>query len=48
MHHFVNGIRQRFQKMNLTQRLILNLVLVVVAIIVFIGIPTNLAYVAIA
>jgi PAS domain S-box-containing protein len=43
MHHFVNGIRQRFQKMNLTQRLILNLVLVVVAIIVFIGIPTNLA-----
>ena len=29
--------------MNLTQRLVLSLVLVVVAIIVFIGIPTNLA-----
>jgi PAS domain S-box-containing protein len=43
MQRLVNGIRQRFQKMNLTQRLILNLVLVVVAIIVFIGIPTNLA-----
>jgi PAS domain S-box-containing protein len=43
MHSFINSIHQRFQKMNLTQRLILNLVLVVVAIIVFIGIPTNLA-----
>ncbi|MFZ0532271.1 MAG: ATP-binding protein [Anaerolineales bacterium] len=43
MHHLLNGIRQRYQKMNLSQRLILNLVLVVVAIIVFIGLPTNLA-----
>jgi PAS domain S-box-containing protein len=43
MRSLINGIRQRFQKMNLTQRFILNLVLVVVAIIVFIGIPTNLA-----
>jgi two-component system phosphate regulon sensor histidine kinase PhoR len=43
MHQFFNSIRQRFQQMNLSQRLILNLVLVVVAIIVFIGIPTNLA-----
>ncbi len=43
MRQLVNSIRQRFQKMSLSQRLILNLVLVVVAIIVFIGIPTNLA-----
>jgi PAS domain S-box-containing protein len=43
MRRFLNSIRQRFQQMNLSQRLILNLVLVVVAIIVFIGIPTNLA-----
>jgi len=43
MQRLFNGIRQRFQRMNLSQRLILNLVLVVVAIIVFIGIPTNLA-----
>ena len=43
MRRFLNNIRQRFQKMNLSQRLILNLVLVVVAIIFFIGIPTNLA-----
>jgi PAS domain S-box-containing protein len=43
MRRFINSIRQRFQQMNLSQRLILNLVLVVVAIIVFIGIPTNLA-----
>jgi PAS domain S-box-containing protein len=43
MHHILNGIRQRFQRMNLSQRLILNLVLVVIAIIVFIDLPTNLA-----
>ncbi len=43
MRRLVNRIRQRFQQMSLSQRLILNLVLVVVAIIVFIGIPTNLA-----
>lgn len=43
MRRIWNNLRQRFQKMNLSQRLILNLVLVVVAIIVFIGIPTNLA-----
>jgi PAS domain S-box-containing protein len=43
MHHLLNSIRQYFQQMNLSQRLILNLVLVVVAIIVFIGLPTNLA-----
>jgi PAS domain S-box-containing protein len=43
MNRFVNSIRQRFQQMSLSQRLILNLVLVVVAIIIFIGIPTNLA-----
>lgn len=42
MHRLLNGIRQRFHQMNLSQRLILNLVLVVVAIIVFIGLPTNL------
>lgn len=43
MHRLLNGIRQHFHQMNLSQRLILNLVLVVVAIIVFIGLPTNLA-----
>jgi PAS domain S-box-containing protein len=43
MHGLVTGIRQRFQNLNLSQRLILNLVLVVIAIIVFIGIPTNYA-----
>jgi PAS domain S-box-containing protein len=43
MQHRLDGIRHRYQQMNLSQRLILNLVLVVVAIIVFIGIPTNLA-----
>jgi PAS domain S-box-containing protein len=43
MHRLFTGIRQRFHQMNLSQRLILNLVLVVVAIIVFIGLPTNLA-----
>ncbi|HSB67454.1 MAG TPA: ATP-binding protein [Anaerolineales bacterium] len=43
MRRFLNRILLRFQRMNLSQRLILNLVLVVVAIIVFIGIPTNLA-----
>ena len=42
MHRLFNGIRQRIQQMNLSQRLILNLVLVVVAIILFIGLPTNL------
>ena len=42
MHRLFNGIRQRFLQMNLSQRLILNLVLVVVAIILFIGLPTNL------
>jgi len=43
MRSFLQYIRQHYQKMNLSQRLILNLVLVVVAVIVFIGIPTNLA-----
>jgi PAS domain S-box-containing protein len=43
MRRFFDSIRQRFLQMNLSQRLILNLVLVVIAIIVFIGIPTNLA-----
>jgi PAS domain S-box-containing protein len=43
MRSLINSIQRRFHKMNLSQRLILNLVLVVVAIIVFIGIPTNLA-----
>jgi two-component system phosphate regulon sensor histidine kinase PhoR len=43
MHHLVDGIRKRFQRMNLSQRLILNLVLVVAVIIVFIGLPSNLA-----
>jgi len=43
MRSLINSIQRRFYKMNLSQRLILNLVLVVVAIIVFIGIPTNLA-----
>jgi PAS domain S-box-containing protein len=43
MRSLIKGIQRRFHKMNLSQRLILNLVLVVVAIIVFIGIPTNLA-----
>jgi PAS domain S-box-containing protein len=43
MRQFFNRIRQRFQRMNLSQRLILSLVLVVIAIIVFVGIPTNLA-----
>src|SRR5512136_1113013 len=43
MRQLINRLRQRFQKMNLSQRLILNLVLVVIAIIVFVGIPTNVA-----
>lgn len=43
MQRLLVGIRQYFQRMNLSQRLILSLVLVVVAIIVFIGLPTNLA-----
>src|SRR5512136_487808 len=43
MRQLINRLRQRFQKMNLSQRLILSLVLVVIAIIVFVGIPTNLA-----
>lgn len=43
MQDLVTGIQQRVQKLNLSQRLILNLVLVVIAIIVFIGIPTNYA-----
>ena len=42
MQRIVNGIRQRLQQMNLSQRLILNLVLVVAVIIIFIGLPTNL------
>jgi PAS domain S-box-containing protein len=43
MHRILNEIRTRFRRMNLSQRLILNLVLVVAAIILFIGLPTNLA-----
>jgi PAS domain S-box-containing protein len=42
MHRLIVGVRERFQRMNLSQRLILNLVLVVAAVIVFIGLPTNL------
>ena len=43
MHGFLRAIYQRFERLNLSQRLILNLVFVVIAIIVFIGIPTNYA-----
>jgi hypothetical protein len=43
MQRFVSGIRQRIQKMNLSQRLVLSLVVVVVAIIIFSGVPANLA-----
>jgi hypothetical protein len=43
MQRFVSGIRQRIQKMNLSQRLVLSLVLVVVAIIIFSGVPANIA-----
>jgi PAS domain S-box-containing protein len=43
MQSVINGIRQRFQRMNLSQRLILSLVLVVIAIIVFSGLPANIA-----
>ena len=43
MHRLLNGIRQRFQKMNLSQRLVLSLVLVVIAIIVLSGLPANIA-----
>jgi hypothetical protein len=43
MHRLLNGIHQRFQKMNLSQRLVLSLVLVVVAIIVLSGLPANIA-----
>jgi PAS domain S-box-containing protein len=43
MQHFFIGIRQRFKQMNLSQRLVLSLVLVVIAIIVFSVIPANIA-----
>ncbi len=43
MQRVINGIHQRFQRMNLSQRLILSLVLVVIAIIVFSGLPANIA-----
>jgi len=43
MHRLLNGIRQRFQQMNLSQRLVLSLVLVVIAIIVLSGLPANIA-----
>jgi PAS domain S-box-containing protein len=43
MHRLLNGIRQRFQKLNLSQRLILSLVLVVFAIIIFSVLPANIA-----
>lgn len=43
MHRLLNGIRQRFQQMNLSQRLILSLVLVVIATIIFSGLPANIA-----
>lgn len=43
MHRLLLAIRQRFQQMNLSQRLILSLVLVVIAVIVFSGLPANIA-----
>ena len=43
MNRLFSGIRQRFQQMNLSQRLVLSLVLVVVAIIIFSGLPANIA-----
>src|SRR5512139_2026432 len=43
MHRLLIGIRQRFQQMNLSQRLILSLVLVVIATIVFSCVPANIA-----
>jgi PAS domain S-box-containing protein len=43
MNRLLNSIRQRFQQMNLSQRLILSLVLVVIAIIIISGLPANIA-----
>jgi len=43
MHRLLNSIRQYFQQMNLSQRLILSLVLVVIATIIFSGLPANIA-----
>lgn len=43
MRSLINSLRQRFQQMNLSQRLVLSLVLVVVIIIVFSGLPANIA-----
>ena len=43
MHNIFKGIRQRSQQISLSQRLILGLVLVVVAIIIFSGVPANIA-----
>ena len=43
MRSLITSLRQRFQQMNLSQRLVLSLVLVVVIIIVFSGLPANIA-----
>jgi len=43
MQCFINRIRQHFQQLNLSQRLVLSLVLVVIATIVFSGVPANIA-----
>jgi len=43
MRTAIKGFRQRFQHLSLSQRLILGLVLVVVAVIIFSGVPANIA-----
>ncbi len=43
MQRLLNSLRQHVSKLNLSQRLILSLVLVVIATIVFSGIPANIA-----
>jgi PAS domain S-box-containing protein len=43
MHSIVKRLRQHAQKASLSQRLILGLVLVVVAVIIFSGVPANIA-----
>ena len=43
MHKFLQGLRQRLSQLSLTQRLILSLVVVVIAIIVFSILPGNIA-----
>lgn len=43
MRKYFRGVRQRALQLNLSQRLILGLVLVVVAVILFSGVPANIA-----